>query len=117
MATALYPWITVILVIMTVTYIFSPRILIPHKNEYIKFFLLSISVYVTIFLILGWLFSGYVNETLFFLLIVPWLFVSHLIYPFKELKRNRNLSFFLFFLSLIPTGFLFLWLAVSFSSM
>jgi hypothetical protein len=35
------------------------------------------------------------------LLLCPALFVFHLLYPFKEVKRNQHLSFFLFFASLL----------------
>ncbi len=77
------------------------------KYEYLKFFLLSLGLYCLVFLGFKILFmrDTFLVEgaprgritlfyDLFWTLLVPWITVSHLVYPFRKVRRNRHVIFF-----------------------
>jgi hypothetical protein len=53
----------------------------------------------------------------FILALTPILFIAHLLYPFKTVKRNQHLSFFLFFGSLLCACIAGFFILLSFSNM
>jgi hypothetical protein len=97
-----------------------PKTIIAEKKDYVKFFLLFFAGYTALHgiaqLVLGikYITSGNI-ELVFILVLSPILFIAHLLYPFKTLKRNQHLNFFLFFGSLLSAciGIFFTLLAFS----
>jgi len=111
-----YAWDFFALIILTVSYIYAPDYILDKKKPYITFILTFLSIVFTVFLILYNIIQDReVAHMLFLISLCPLLFIYHLVYPFKKVKRSKHLSFFLFFLSgyilmvrgLILIGFLF----------
>ena len=75
------------------SYVF-PETPLGKMNEYIKFFLSSIGSFWVIYMI-GRCVTDYRWEPLFvsgewlFAMLFVWITLTHLIYPFKKLERNR----------------------------
>jgi hypothetical protein len=94
------------LLFMAICYWISPKFIIAEKSEYVKFFLIFFTCYFAL--------DGIVSLALYrlcdvphmvpleysALLLCPALFLFHLLYRFKEVKKNQHLSFFLFFAAL-----------------
>jgi hypothetical protein len=92
---------------MAICYWIAPKFIVAEKSEYVKFFLIFFTCYFAL--------DGIVSLALYrlcdvdppgaleytVLLLCPALFVFHLLYRFKEVKRNQHLSFFLFFASIL----------------
>ena len=101
---------------ITAYYLLCPKSIIAKKNEYVKFFLLFLSAYFLLFLILRFVLVSPQEPNLpsmspknllaflFYLGFCPALFVANLIYPFKTVKRSQHLSFFTFLFSLCSIG-------------
>ncbi|MDR1593054.1 MAG: hypothetical protein LBS43_01055, partial [Prevotellaceae bacterium] len=94
---------------MTICYWISPKSIIAEKQEYVKFFLTFFIIYfaldgiVSLALYRVFNFSDSDMRGMWMLSVLslcPLLFIFHLLYPFKEVKRNQHLTFFLFFASL-----------------
>ena len=74
-----------------------PKKDIGKINEYLKFLLSSVGSFWVLFMI-GRLVAGYRWEDLFMserallVLLFVWLTLTHLIYPFKKVKRNKSLT-------------------------
>lgn len=100
-----YAWDFLMLAITTLCYWWCPAKIIDKKEEYVKFFLAALSVYFLLFLVVRNVSSS--DELVHWLwgvLLCPYLFIAHLFYPFREKRRNRHLSFFLFFAALYAIG-------------
>lgn len=97
-------------------YFLCPKSIIAKKLEYVKFFLLFLSIYLLLFLILRNVLGSPQDYNLpgkspkdllmflFALGFCPALCVANLVYPFKTVKRSQHLSFFLFMISLCSVG-------------
>lgn len=89
-------WGGVILLLAIASHAFPKRD-IGKINEYLKFLLSSVGSFWVLFMI-GRLVAGYRWEDLFiseralFVLLFVWLTLTHLIYPFKKVKRNKSLT-------------------------
>lgn len=100
-----YAWDWLFLLCVMVAYLLCPKKIIEKKNEYVKFFLFFLSGYFFLFFILNNLIQNKeITHQLFGVLSPLALFVFHLLYPFKEVKRNQHLSFFLFWIALFCVG-------------
>ena len=97
-----YAWDFLVLIAMTVCYWHCPIRFIEKKQEYVKFALLFLSVYFFIFLVLrnicGW--EDAVVHEVWWVLLFPCLWLGHRFYPFRAVRRNQHLNFFLFFMAL-----------------
>jgi hypothetical protein len=97
---------SIFLLFMTFCYWICPKTIIADKKEYVKFFSMFFAGYAALHGIAQLVFNiqcvanGYI-ELVFILALSPILFITHLFYPFKTLKRNQHLNFFLFFGSLL----------------
>jgi hypothetical protein len=98
------------LLFTTICYWIAPKSIIAEKQEYVKFFLIFFTIYfaldgiVTLALtrVFNFSYSDVKGMWIFSVLsLCPLLFIFHLLYPFKEAKRNQHLTFFLFFASLL----------------
>ena len=108
--------------IMTALYLLWPSKLMK-KNEYVMFFLSSFSIYWLLMLLLHIYLGGFhhktdLTSTMFLVCLIPWISITHLLYPFKHTKRNQQFTF----LSLAFTGIMILllavvWILVQFSNM
>jgi hypothetical protein len=111
-------------------YILCPKSILPKKNEYVKFFLIFLSIYFFIIQVIGFFRSDMPNfaisgedprdflKFLFVICFCPALLIANLVYPFKTVKRSRPLSFFLLLFSLCSIGILgFIIVAHAFSNM
>jgi len=100
-----YAWDFLAILIVTVTYLLCPSSIIEKKDEYVKFFLLSLSVLFLLFIVItNIICNDGMTHFLFKVSIIPFLFLTHLIYPFKSVRRSQHLNFFLFFLSIYVIG-------------
>ena len=102
--------------LITICYLFCPKSILPRKNEYVKFFLLFLSIYFFIIQIVSFLRGNMPNfavsgenprDFLMFLFVMgfcPALLIANLVYPFKTVKRSRHLSFFALLISLCSLG-------------
>ncbi len=100
-----YAWDFIAIIIVTVAYFLSPDRVVTKKNEYVKFFLSFFSAFFVLFIILtNIIANNEITHLLFWVSLSPLLFLVHILYPFKEVKRNQHLSFFLFFISLYMIG-------------
>lgn len=87
-------------IFMDVAYRLCPPKIIEKKQEYVLFSLDFLSLYFTIFIFITNIVKEHsFTHLLFWTLLFPVLFLFHLIYRFKTVKKNRHLSFFLFFLT------------------
>ena len=74
-----------------------PESIIGKKDEYLKFLFFSIGAFWVLYMI-GRFFAGYRWEGLFhsagalLVMLYVWLTFTHLIYPFKEVKRSKTLK-------------------------
>jgi hypothetical protein len=97
------------LLFTTFCYTKAPKCIIAEKQEYVKFFLTFFILYfaldgissLVIYNIFNYSPQPCILPIINVLLLCPALFVYHLAYPFKNVKRNQHLSFFLFFASLL----------------
>lgn len=96
-----YAWDFLAVIFTTIAYFACPARILNEKNEYVKFFLLFLSVFFLVSLIVKNIIpeQQFANSLVLFG-IFPLLFLAHLIYPFKTVKRNQHASFFLFFAAL-----------------
>lgn len=111
-----------VIAIMSVVYLLWPSKLMK-KSEYATFFLVSFSVYWFLMLLLHIYLGGFQHRTtltgtMFLAGLVPWITVTHLLWPFKETKRNPQFTFF----SVAFTGISMLlvavvWILVQFGNM
>ena len=111
-----------VIAIMAVVYLLWPSRLMK-KNEYMTFFLSSIGVYWFVMLVAHFCLGGFHRETdltggVFLLCLIPWLTVTHLLFPFRHTRRNPQFTF----LSVAFTGISLLlmavaWILVQFSGM
>lgn len=93
------------IIFVTVSYYLCPKRFIEKKNEYVKFFLTFFSLFFLLFLLItNIICNSEFTHLLFKISLAPVLLISHLLYPFKEVKRNQHLNFFLFFISLYSIG-------------
>ena len=104
------------LTLMTVVYFLLPSRFLPHKYEYVKFFLVFLSAFFLLLFIIGLITSNREGVHMIFKFFgLPTLFVSHWLYKFKTVNKNKTLSFFLFFATLflfvgvLAMGLLFAW--------
>ena len=108
--------------ITTVVYLLWPSKLMK-KNEYVMFFLSSFSIYWLLMLFLHIYMGGFHHKTdltgtMFLACLIPWISITHLLFPFKHTKRNPQFTF----LSVAFTGIMILlcavvWILVQFSNM
>jgi hypothetical protein len=92
-----------VIVFLLIIYLFCPERFIGKKYEYAYFFLVSSSICVFVLFIIDIMSfkSPIVNLIFYPKIIVPAIFyVIHLLYPFKIVKRNKHVSFFLLGISL-----------------
>ncbi len=115
---------------VTVCYVLCPKSIIERKNEYVKFFLVFLSVYYLAIQAICFLLRAVPNHAisgedprslplaLFALGFSPALLLANLVYPFKTVRRSQHLSFFAFLISLLTIGFVgVIWVAHAFSNM
>jgi membrane-bound metal-dependent hydrolase YbcI (DUF457 family) len=94
-------WDFLFVLLITVAYYYSPKRFIEKKNDYVKFSLSFLSVYFLLFIVLTNIINDRgITHTIFGIAFVPALYVYHLLFPFKTVKRNQHLNFFLFFIAL-----------------
>lgn len=90
--------IGLVVVIMTILYWLFPKYFGP-KNEYLTYLLCSISSFWVLYMLSRiWTDELFNSPSLSFYLLFVWCTLSHLIYPFKKVKRNRDFT-------LITVGF------------
>jgi hypothetical protein len=96
-----YAWDFLVFIIMSIAYVYATPNIIRTKNEYVLFFLKYLSLIFTLFVII---YNITANKdftySLFWLSILPALFIFHHFYKFKKIQKSQHLTFFLFFLSL-----------------
>lgn len=93
-----YAWDFLVLIICTLCYIYFPVRWLAPKIEWIKFLLIFLSCYFTLFWILCNELQGEAFVySLFFTAFCPCLLLSYIAYPFRESKRNSHVLFFLSF--------------------
>ena len=108
--------------IMTCVYLFWPSKYMK-KNEYVAFFLSSFSLYWLLMLLIHIYIGGFRHVTplsgsLFLVCLIPWITVTHLLYPFKQTKRNQQFTFLsVTFTSVMLLLIAFVWILVQFSNM
>jgi uncharacterized membrane protein YoaK (UPF0700 family) len=96
-----HAWDFLMVIILTGSYFVCPKNIIEKKNEYIKFFLVFLSIFFFVFIIVTNVIQDEdITHSLVYITLIPALFCFHMLYPFKTIKRNQNLNFFLLFLSL-----------------
>ena len=83
--------------VMTLAYMLWPSRLMK-KNEYVVFFLCSFSAYWLLMLLLHIYLGGFHHTTvlsggLFLACLIPWLTVTHLLFPFRRSRRNQQFTF------------------------
>lgn len=87
-------------ILMDIAYRLCPPKIIEKKQEYVLFSLDFLSLYFTLFIVITNIVKDHsFTHFLFWTLLFPVLFLFHLIYRFKTVKKSRHLSFFLFFLA------------------
>ena len=115
-----WPMWGLVVSITALLYVLWPSKLLK-KNEYVMFFLLSVSTYWLLQIVLNfWLArSGRPLPAPTILLgLFYWVTLTHLIYPFREVKRNAQFTFLSVFFALIPIVILLVaWVAHYFSNM
>lgn len=90
---------------ITVAYLLCPKRFIGKRLEYVKFFLYFLSGYFLLFLAIANLVENRdFTHHLFGICFGLALFVCHCLYPFREVKRSKHLSFFLFWIGLYFFG-------------
>jgi hypothetical protein len=102
-------FLSVFLLFVLFCYSIAPKCIIEKKNDYVKFFLWFFICYLflegIISLLLYRVFSPDRTNGLYtifsILALCPTLFMAHLLYPFKTIKRSQHLTFFLFFASVL----------------
>ena len=100
-----YAWDFLMVLIISLCYWGCPPRFIARKEEYVKYFLSSFTLYFLVFLVVKNICDDVsFTHWLWWTLLCPYLFITHLLYPFKERKRNQHLSFFLFFAALYSLG-------------
>jgi hypothetical protein len=100
-----YAWDWLALIGITIVYLLCPRRFIEKKLEYVKFFLFFLCGYFFLFLIVANIVqSRQFTHYLFGVCFALALWFCHLLYPFKETKRNKHLSFFLFMIGFFCFG-------------
>lgn len=112
-----YPFLGIVWTMMTIAYFLWPEHYFTKKSEYLKFFLLSVSVY---WFLVTSVHVAYreISGVLFLMGLIPFLAISHLIYPFKECKRNKHFTFFSIGISVFMFfTILIAWLLVAISDM
>jgi hypothetical protein len=106
----LFYFLMCVCVFVLICYSIAPKCIIEKKNDYVKFFLWFFTCYLFLEGIISLLLLRvfpynritHDNIILFFILaLCPALFVAHLLYPFKTIKRSQHLTFFLFFGSIL----------------
>ncbi|KAA6335435.1 hypothetical protein EZS27_016334 [termite gut metagenome] len=94
----LYPLDLGVVIFTTVIYLLCPERFIP-KNEYVKFFLLTSSLYLCLLFVLFELIRAVSDRDAIIFVVriftAPTFYLAHRLYPFKRVKRNRHISFFL----------------------
>ena len=92
---AYYPSIGLVITIMTIIYILFPKKYFGEKSEYLIFFLCSLSSFWVIYMMTRVLeFKVFENEELFaWASLYVWITITHLLFPFKRIKRNKNFTF------------------------
>jgi hypothetical protein len=94
-----------------------------EKNEYVKFFLISFSIYWLLMLALHLYLGGLHHETpitgtIFLSCFIPWVSITHLFFPFRRVKRNSQFTFFSVVFSITMILIIALaWILVQFSNM
>jgi len=91
----------IILVVTLVYFVIPKRLWRGEKNDYVKFVLASLSLFV----IIDWFADDFQLWSLMCLLATS---ILHQIYPFKSPRRNQHVSFFLITTTGIVYGLLFL---------
>ncbi|MDR1455265.1 MAG: hypothetical protein LBJ01_06410 [Tannerella sp.] len=87
--------------LLTVAYYAAPERFIGEKYDYVKFILTFLSIFFLVFIVITNIANNRAVTHMFAgITFVPALFIYHLLFPFKTVKRNRHLTFFLFFLTL-----------------
>lgn len=95
-----FAWDFLFIIGMSVGYWFTPKSLLKEKYEYIKFLLVSLSIIFFITVLLKNIIDPKLTETLLYIFALPVIFLIHAIYPFRRVRRNQNVSFFLFCFSM-----------------
>lgn len=92
-----YAWDFLALILTAMSYWMCPPNIIEKKNEYVKFALLFFSAFFSVFLIVANLMENDgLTHLLFGWTVLPALFIVHMFYPFRKVRRNQHVSFFLF---------------------
>ena len=110
-----------IIAMVTALYICWPSRLMK-KNEYVMFFLISFSIYWLLMLICHVCMGGFHHQTdttaVFLLLLVPWMSITHFLYPFKQTKRNQQFTFLITAFAILEILLIAgVWILVQFSNM
>lgn len=110
-----------IVAMLTVLYVCWPSRLMK-KNEYVMFFLISFSIYWLLMLICHVCMGGFHHQTdttaVFLLLLVPWMSITHFLYPFKQTKRNQQFAFLITAFAILEILLIAgVWILVQFSNM
>ncbi len=96
-----YPSIGIVITLLTIAYFILPEKYTGKKYEYVKFFLCSLSslwivcmLYKLLLTIVPYKSDLYptIGQLCTFLFI-PWIAVTHLIYPFRRTERNKTFTF------------------------
>jgi hypothetical protein len=100
-----HAWDWLAIIGITIAYLLCPKRFIEEKQEYVKLFLFFLSGYFFFFLIVSNLLKNReFTHYLFGICFLLALFIFHWLYPFKKTKKNRHLSFFLFWIGLYCFG-------------
>lgn len=92
---AYFPSIGLAILIMAIAYIFFPIKYLGEKNEYVMFFLCSIGIFWIVYMcarIIG-IKIFEMSEFHGWGFLYLWITITHLVFPFKRIKRNKNFTF------------------------
>ena len=116
-----WPALGLLVAMVTVLYVCWPSKLMK-KNEYVMFFLISLSTYWLIMLICHICMGGFHHQTdttsIFLLFLAPWMSITHFLYPFKHTKRNQQFTFLVTAFAILEILLIAgVWILVQFSNM
>lgn len=116
-----WPALGLLVAMVTVLYVCWPSKLMK-KNEYVMFFLISLSTYWLIILICHICMGGFHHQTdatsIFLLFLAPWMSITHFLYPFKHTKRNQQFTFLVTAFAILEILLIAgVWILVQFSNM
>ena len=115
-----WPALGLLVAMVTVLYVCWPSKLMK-KNEYVMFFLISLSTYWLIMLICHICMGGFHQTdatSIFLLFLALWMSITHFLYPFKHTKRNQQFTFLVTAFAILEILLIAgVWILVQFSNM